>query len=183
MQEIEGVARSLMRDGEGSLLELVKRSGLRVEYASNLPGDGALCRVHDEWRIYVKRGLPAARRLFAIAHEFAEWALRSEHLDDPEACANYLAACLITPREQFSRAIAAGLSLAELAEEFTTTETHAALRTAEVRGIARVVVSPALVRVRGPESWVWPEEWTLRKMAKTGAILDGNPRRRMFDVA
>ena len=119
-----------------------------VEYVVGLRGDGALVRMHDTWRIYLKRRLPIERRAFAIAHELAEWWLRvRENYDgeDVEHAANYIAAAIMTPRRAFASSLRAhGHDFAELAADFRTTETHVALREAELAHMPRAVISPAL---------------------------------------
>lgn len=199
--QLEGIAEAILREGRqedddaprlAPLVTSLLGAGA-VEYApTSLPGDAALVRVHDTWRIYVKRKLPIERRAFAIAHEIAEWWLRvRENYDgeDVEHAANYVGAAIMAPRRAFARSLRAhGHDFAELAADFRTTETHIALREAELAHIPRAVVSPALVRVRGPESWIWPDEATVRRWARAGAPgitkvrLSDDPRRVVLDA-
>lgn len=163
-----------------------------IEYAPQLRGDGALARVGDQWRVYLRRGLTIERRAFALSHELAEWWLRvRERYDgeDVEIAANYIAAAIMAPRRAFARALRAhGHDFAELAADFRTTETHVALREAELVRMPRAVVTPALVRVRGPEAWVWPEEAVVRRWARGPAPrlrkvrLSDDPRRVVLDA-
>ena len=91
--------------------------------------------------------------------------------DDEEAAADYLGAALVAPRRAFASALRAlGDDLAELAAVFRSTETAAALRVGEVTGRPLAVVAPHRVRVRGPESWAWPDESTLRAWARRGRV-------------
>lgn len=201
--EFEGMAEALLREGgqgdEGAprlaalVASLLGPDGL--EYApTSLPGDAALVRIRDTWRIYVRRKLPVERRAFAIAHELAEWWLRVRERydgDDAEIVADYTGAAIMTPRRAFARSLRDhGDDFPELAADFRTTETHVALRQAELTGQPRVVVSPLLVRVRGPEDWVWPAEATLRGwVSKRGSLpgirkvrLTDDPRRFVLDL-
>lgn len=199
--EREGIAEAVLAeggqedDGAPKLARLVAAhlgSGA-VEFApATLRGDGALVRVYDDWRIYVRRGLSPERRAFAIAHELAEWWLRVREKydgEDVEHCANYVAAAILSPRRAFRLAVEAyGRSFPELAHAFRVTETLIALREAEIDRRPRVVVSPALVRVRGPDGWVWPDESTLRRWARGPAPglrkvrLTDDPKRIVLDA-
>lgn len=199
--ELEGIAEAILREGgqeddEAPCLASLTRALLgpmSVRYTMcGLPGDGALICVDERWQIHVRRGLPTERLAFAIAHELAEWwfRVRERHLgSDIEDAANYVAAAILTPRRAFRTALSAhGSDFVRLAEDFHTTETHVALREAEIVSLPRAVVSPALVRVRGPEEWIWPSEATIRRWAR-GAVpglhkvrLTDDPRRIVIDV-
>lgn len=198
--ELEGIAEAVLREGDqegddvpkiGPLVTTLLGVG-SVEYAPiRLPGDGALVRIHDNWRIFVRRGLPIERRAFAIVHELAEWWFRVRERyagADIEDAANYVAAAIMAPRRAFTRALRAhGPNFIELASTFRTTETHVALRQAELAGLPRLVVSPALVRVRGPEDWVWPDESVVRRWARVSTPgirkvrLTDDPKRVVLD--
>lgn len=199
--ELEGVAEAILREGgqeddEAPRLGRLATSLLgpgAIEYAPiRLPGDGALIRIHDSWRIYLRRGLPIERRAFTIAHEIAEWWLRVRERyqgADVEQAADYIGAAIMTPRRAFARALSAhGRDFRELATDFGTSQTLVALRDAELAHVPRAVVTPALVRVRGPEAWVWPDETVLRRWARGGAPglrkvrLTDDPRRVVLDV-
>jgi hypothetical protein len=151
----------------------------------------ALFRVGDAWRILIARSLPRAYALFAVGHELGHWLLRRHgvQVDDEERAADYLGGALLAPRRAFIAARrAVGDDLAELAEAFSTTETGAALRLGEVIEQPLAVVAPQRVRVRGPESWVWPDESTLRRWARRPAPglrkvrLTDDPRRVVLDA-
>lgn len=198
--ELEGIAEAILREGEQEDDEAPRLAQLvtthlgpnAVEYASGLRGDGALARVGDTWRIYVRRGLPIERRAFAISHELAEWwfRVRSRYQgEDIEHCANYVAAAILSPRRAFRLALEEhGQDFAELACAFRTTETHVALREAELARMPRAVISPAIVRVRGPEEFVWPAEgimrgWTRKATPGLRKVrLTDDPRRFVIDV-
>jgi hypothetical protein len=137
------------------------------------------------------RSLPPRYALFAIAHELGHWLLARHGFvgDDEERAADHLGAALVAPRRAFlSARRAVGESLPELADAFGITETGAALRLGEVLGVPLAVVVPATVRVRGPEDWGWPDEWTLRRWARgrTPGIrkvrLTDDPRRVVPDA-
>lgn len=177
--EIEGIAEAMLSAGGQDDSEPPRLAPLAiallgegaVEYAPvRLPGDAALVRVHDTWRVYVRRGLPIERRAFAVAHELAEWWFRVRERyqgEDVEEAANYVAAAMISPRRAFRRAVRDhGRDLSALAHAFRTTQTHVALREAELDDLPRAVIAPTSVRVRGPEEWVWPDASTLRRWAK-----------------
>lgn len=168
-------------DEPPSVAALVRALGLSVHYGASLPGDAALVRVGDEWRIYLRRKLPRERVAFAVAHELCEWAMRGYIGEDIEQRANLGAAALLVPRRALARL--RGCTLHELAAAFKVSETLIALREAEVTGEPRAVVSPALVRVRGPEAWVWPSERELRRGVPGlwRAPLCCEPRRYVLD--
>ena len=144
------------------------------------------------WRSPTRRGLSTERRSFAVAHELAEWWIRVREKyqgEDVEHAANYVAAAILSPRRAFRLALEQfGPDFAELAQAFRVTQTHVALREAELARLPRAVVSPALVRVRGPEEWVWPDESTLRRWARGRAPdvrktrLTDDPRRVVLDA-
>ena len=154
-----------------------------------ISGPAALVRVGPAWRIIVSSKLPPAYARFFVAHELAHWVLRDEGLDDrDESEVDYLAAALLAPRCGFLSAVRAGLELPELAEQFGTTETGAALRIGETTGRPIVLVAPASVRPRGSESWVWPPEPTLRAWTRKDrpgvarVRLSDDPRRVMLEA-
>lgn len=198
--ELEGIAAAMLREGGQESDEAPQLGRLAtallgpnsVEYTLACPGDGALVRVHGQWRIYVRHRLSIERRAFAVAHELVEWWLRTRENylgEDVEHCANYGAAAILAPRRAFLIALRAlGSDLTALADEFGITESHAALREAEVTRIPRALVSPALVRVRGDESFVWPDEQTIRGWARRARPgirkirLKDDPRRVVLDA-
>jgi len=198
--ELEGVAEVILREGgqeddEAPRLAKLVTAHLgagAVEYASGLRGDGALVRVYDDWKIFVRRGLTIERRAFAISHELSEWWLRVRERyqgEDIEHVANSIAAAILSPRRAFRRAIEAyGGDFADLAAAFRVSQTHAALREAELANLPRAVVSPALVRLRGPDAWVWPDEAVVRRWARGVAPglrkvrLTDDPRRVVLDA-
>jgi hypothetical protein len=176
----ETLAEDLLRgelDEPPSVAALVRRElgEGAVQYASCVPGDAALVRVGEVWRIYVRRRLPRQRLAFALVHELAELRMHGQVREDIEQVANYAAAAVLVPRGVVRRA----RGYAELAQACRVSETLAALREAEVTMRPRAVLSPALVRVRGPESYVWPSERQIRRLARVR--LSDDPRRYVLD--
>lgn len=119
-------------------------------------------------RIAVKASVSIEYAHFYAAHELGHVLLRRagdpDHAD--EAAADYLGAALMMPRAAV-RAVfrESGFDPSALAEAIVCTQTAAVLRFGEVLGAPLAAVSPAAVRVRGPESWVWPDELTVRGWA------------------
>lgn len=191
--ELEGTAQMILthagEDGDDApdIGKLARTVG-PVVYARALRGHAEVARVGQEWRIYVRRGLPPAYRRFAIAHEIAEfWLLRERHLGDRiEHDANYVAAAMLTPRRAFLRAIREGLDRVALADEFGITQSHAVLREAELSGRPRALVTPQKVYLRGEGQW--DESDARRQARKPGpgvckTSLTDDPRRVVLDPA
>lgn len=134
--------------------------------------DAALARVGERWRIYARRGLPAERLTFAVAHELAEWCYRESHDERLELACDALAGAIVVPRPAFVRVLGAftdwGSAFTAAAEAFRTTESCAALRLGEATGRPVALVGPQVVRVRG-EAWEWPPEDALRALARRPA--------------
>lgn len=159
---------------------LLGPDALHVVHAGCLPGDGALARVRDEWRIYVRCRLPVPRLRAAVCHELAEWHLARVGYREPdtEAVADAIAAAILTPRALFARE-ARGRTWHQLARLFAVTESCVALREGEVRGTPLALITPARVRVRGSE-FAWPDEASLRRLA-SGRLPAMLQRRRLRD--
>lgn len=195
---LEGTASAILRaggqdDDEPPALAALARAFLGpngVTIVPTLRTPGEVYRIHGEWRIALKAGLPLERKAFVLAHELAEWwlATRERYVgEDVEDAANYVAAAILTPPRAFTRAIRRhGRDFSALARAFRVTETHAALREAEVHDLPRAVLAPVRVRVRG--SVQWPPEEEIRRLARTGgpgivsARLRDDPRRLVLDV-
>ena len=153
---------------------------------------GTFALVHGQPRIYVRSG-PRHEVDFRIAHELAEWHLhRAQYVGgDIEDRANAIAAAVVAPRRAFRRAVAAlgADDYARLAFAFRSTQSLVALRRGEVLGDPIALVTPPLVRVRGPEEFVWPEESVLRRAARGGrpglrrTKLTDDPRRVILAAA
>lgn len=143
-------------------------------------------------RICVRRTVPRDELAFYVAHELAHAELGQPHGAGAqiEAACDYLAAALIAPRPAvLALHRAFGWDLAAIAEEVVATQTWAALRLAEALLEPLAAVSPSLVRVRGPEEWVWPDEDTLRLWARRAGPgirripVTDRPRRAVLVVA
>lgn len=171
--DADGVQRDLYQraridpDEPANMLTLAKGLGLEVHVLrpAPFPGDGALVRVYEQWKVFIRGGIERERKRFALAHEIAEWALRGQVDEQIEEACNAVAAALIAPARAFrARRNEVGRNWEQLALPFGMTQTGAALRDGEVIGEPLAVVAK-LVRVRGPDSWVWPDELTLRRWA------------------
>lgn len=159
--------------------------GVRVERPAMLAGKlAASFRVDGRDRIAVRAGLPIEYAHFYAAHEMAHVLMRRAGAARPEdeQAADYLGAALMMPRA-FVRLIARreGFAPRALAESTVCTQTAAVLRLGEVLCVPLAAVSPALVRVRGPESWVWPDEGMLRRWARRPG--PGITKKRLTDQA
>ena len=166
--ELEALALEALRRADADpeepppVFEIVRALlGTKVERPAHMVTLGATHRLHGRTFVSVKASLSIQRAQHVAGHELAHILIREAalHLDDEERAADYLGACLMMPRPyvvKFHRA--EGFAPAALAEELATTQTAAALRIAEVVNVPLAAVSPALVRVRGPESFVWGDE-------------------------
>ena len=142
--------------------------------------------MHGQRRIVVRTSVAEDRRAFLIGHELAHGILAEENYteDDEEEVADSLGAALLAPPPSVRAAIRVWGedTRSELAKHVRATETWAALRIGEVTHEPIAVVAPR-VRVRGPESWVWPDEGTIRAWARrppkglAKARLRDDPRR------
>lgn len=161
--------------------------GVIVERPKNIAGPPASrFKLHGVEAIAVKASVPLEYAQFYAAHELGHMLLRrSGYLeDDEEACADYLGAALMLPRAAvLGHYRAEGFDPVGLAGRIVCTQTAAALRLGEVIGVPLATVSPAIVRVRGPEAFVWPDESTVRTWARrprtglTKIRLTDQPRR------
>lgn len=131
--------------------------------------DGALIKLFGKWQIHLRRRDDVVRLAFACAHELGEFILKRENYKgaDVEDCANSIAGVILAPGKALSKAVRAlGFDLPGLAKTFTTSETCVSLRLGERLGVPLATVSPARVRTRGPDSFVWPADSEIRRMAK-----------------
>lgn len=169
--DIEKLAETLYREaGYGSCEQaplvtfatrLLGPRAVRLVPANALPGNGALARVGDQWRVYLRRDAPRTARRFVLLHELAHWALGK---GGSELDCDALAAALLVPRPAFLKALAHTRELPALARSFGTTESCVALRVGETTGRPLALVTPESVRLRG-EPHSWPTDRELRTLA------------------
>ena len=124
---------------------------------AKIRNEGRCCRVGDDWRVFIRRGLPKERAVYITGHELAEWWFihigYCEH-DVEERC-DALGAALVAPRRAFRRATEAlGHSAKKLAAAFRAPEQLALLRIGEVTGRPVALVRPTPI-VRG-DDFAWP---------------------------
>lgn len=151
---------------------LARRLGAQVRRVDGVlvrRGDACKVMLHGVVVLCVRRHLTAEALRFAICHELAE--LRLAELDyrevDVEDVADALGAALACPRDAFRGAVRehGREAYAQLALDFTTSQTCAALRVGEVLDEPLAVVAPRRVRVRGG-AYEWPDERELRRCAR-----------------
>ena len=169
---IEDEARVLLRsagiadDAPFRMQDLVRAhlgpDGIRFVPVRAIPSEGALARVHGDWKIYLRKGLSHEETRFVLGHELAHWALGldSSSQENEDTC-DSLAAALVAPRNAFARALreTGRLSYTRLARWFVTTESCAALRFGEVTDTPLALVAPGRTRIRGAE-FEWPGGWS-----------------------
>ena len=143
--------------------------GVRVERPGHMAGLATSYRMGGKDRIAVRAGVVVEYAQFYAAHELAHVVLRrvGHPGAEDEPHANYLGAAMLLPRAAVAASYRAeGFAPRALAEAIVCTQTAAALRFGEVLGAPLAAVSPAVVRVRGPSAWVWPDEDTIRAWAQ-----------------
>jgi hypothetical protein len=142
-----------------------------------LPGDGAVARVGDTWRIYLVAQAAEPVRRFVMLHELAHVVLGKSATE--EDC-NGLAAALLAPKRAFLRALeAAGARLPALARTFGTTQSCVGLRLGEVTEQPTALVAPESVRFRGA-AYGWPSAPRLQELA-AGKQFPGIRKARLSD--
>ena len=137
--------------------------------------------VHGQRRIAVQRNLSPAYRRFWVGHELGHALLARDGAPDDERAADYLGAALMAPWA--TTRLYDGDWMA-LASDIGSTQTQAALRTAEVLGLPRAVVTPRRVYLRGPEGFVWPlgRKAIERAPGTKKTQLTDDPNRTVIDV-
>lgn len=167
--------------GAGAV-RLVGEEVLRNQHA-------AVARVGAEWRIYLRRGLAPAVQFFSIGHELAEWFLMRQGVSHAEAelSADGVAAAVLAPLDYAREACAArGARWGQLALDFGSTESHAALRFGEVTREPLLLMTPTSVRQRGRVA-PWPSDRALRGDRPCQGIvrtrLRDDPRRLVVRLA
>lgn len=139
---------------------------LTVEVGGTIGGRLAqLSWVNGQPRIALCRRLPNEVIQHPFAHELAHMLLgKYDHLDpEVERDCDILAGALIACRPAVLALYRAhGMNLRRIARAAVSTQTWAALRLGECLTMPLATVSPGIVRVRGPEGWVWPAEEQIR---------------------
>ncbi len=153
-----------------STYKLARLSGHRIVRPPKLLGRYPSTTFHDgEGQcIAIRRTVPDDEAQWYVGHELAHLLLGKPHGAgaEIEAACDHLGAALMAPRPAvlaLHRAL--GFDVSALATEVVATQTWAALRLGETLSIPLVTVGPIAVRVRGPESWAWPDEPQLRRWA------------------
>ncbi len=129
------------------------------------------CVVYGHQVIAVRKGIPGPRARWLIAHEVAHWwyARIGYRGEDIETRCDALGAALIAPRPAWQTVRrAVGCGIRELAGALATTQSLVLLRRGECDGVPAALVEPRRVLVRG-ETWGWPDEATVRRVARSGA--------------
>lgn len=120
--------------------------------------------------IGLRRTIPEDEQQWYVGHELAHLMLGRKHgeSEEIEAACDYLGACLMAPRPAVVALYRSfGWNVSAIARTVVATQTWAGLRLAETMLVPVAAVSPALVRVRGPEEWNWPDERTIRGWASS----------------
>ncbi len=193
-REVELIYRCAGRDASHAVhpIEIARAllgpSSVVVVPPDWLPSGGALVRVGNERRIYVRRGLPPHRAAFTIGHEAAHFVLGPEASED---LCDHLAGALVAPRAAYLRALSelGRFSPAKIAKWFGVDQSFAWLRFGEVTRLPVALVAPFRVRTRGA-AYSWPTEHALRELAKARrlpglhrAVLRDDPMRTVLRVA
>lgn len=173
--EIEGDAIAVYKEAglepdEPASMAGLARLLLRTPVkAVSMRGRAELTLVGDEWRIYVRRGTPAARLRFEIAHELAHWWFRrvGYPTEDRETCCDALGAAIVAPRPLYLAVRKRTIQVPEVAGAIGATQSLVALREGEVLGTPVALVEDRRVLVRG-EEWGWPPEQEIRRIARVG---------------
>jgi len=145
----------------------------------------SLAKVRDRFLIAVNPRLSNLQYQWAVGHELGHWLRGTSHSDREceEQICNYVAAALVMPRVPFLKEVqrrgTAPAAMHQLALDFGTTDTSAALRIGETDGRPVAIVAPHRVFARGNVEW--PDESTVRRWAKKGA--PGLAKARLVDDA
>jgi hypothetical protein len=174
--EVEGDAELLIRrcgydpgDPPGVVALVAAYLGSPPQRAP-IRAEGSLVRVEDQRRVYVRRGLSAARARWVAGHELAHayYADTGYCGEDLEARCDALGAALCLPRPFFRRAHARlGPCPGRMARVLGVTPALAHLRLGEVTGRPVVLWRPGEAIHRG-EPFVWPELSTLLRRSHPG---------------
>lgn len=182
--ELEALAISLYSDlgispDEPPRAELLARAWLDHRHAvvrrHLVATPSARQRFDGKVTVVVRPSVPEGYLPWYICHELGHELLdRVGYVgEDVEACADYIGAALVLPAACVSAVYRAeGFAPRVLAELSGGTQTLGVLRFGEVRRIPLVAVAQ-VIRVRGPENFVWPEEETLRTWARARRVRPG----------
>lgn len=155
---------------------------------------GALAKVYTvngKRRIAVSRKATVEYAQFYVGHELGHIVCDEQgyRQADVERVCDMFGAAVMAPIPAVHAMLRAfGRDHEAIADELISTQTHAALRVAEVLRIPRAIITPARVYARGPDEFVWGSEDELRKLARrerpgiVRAKLTDDPRRVMIDV-
>lgn len=122
--------------------------------------EAALCRVRDEWRVFVRKGTRPTRARWLVGHELAEWWLKRQgHTgEDIEQRCDAIGAALVAPAPVVRRAMRLdGDDPIALAQRLKTTESLALLRVGEVTGQPVLLAHRHGAIARG-DCYAWPHD-------------------------
>lgn len=119
--------------------------------------------------IVLQSGMSCATERFAVCHELAHLEIRRRGIvlayRDEEDLADRVAASMVLPLPGvIQHTVLRGSDFAGLATKYTSSQTAAALRYAEVTRRPVAVVTPERIRLRG-DLFPWPHGPALRKIA------------------
>lgn len=171
----EGYRGSGVRDASAVLLP---GQLIRMRYGADaiaiVPGfewKASVARVGRGRVFSVSAELSVLERRFCLSHELAHVVCEDVGFTGPnlEEMCDCIGAAFQTRRKPFSRrAREVGANFRQLALDFGTTESWAALRFGEVTSRPLALVAPKTVRVRG-RVWEWGTVDDVRRMAVSGA--------------
>lgn len=142
-----------------------------VVLVPHLKERASVCEIDGSPIYAVRSSLSRLARRHSLGHEMGHTACKDNGYsgEDLERVCDYVGAGIQTRRGPFlKRAKQIGPDFAQLAKEFGTTETWAALRYGEVTSEPIAVVAPKAIRVRGA-NWEWGSPENVRSAAKHGA--------------
>lgn len=150
------IARAIW--GDPFAVTLVPRGYMHATADALLGEDGG----HP--RIFLRDGVSASRGRFLVAHELSHHLLRHIGMDTggdeiEEARANFLGACLLSPRSAYRAAVEEfNDDFRQIAARFKAPESCMVLRYGEVTDRPIVLVKPKTIRRRGtpvdPSAWL-----------------------------
>ncbi len=171
----DGYRRSGVRDASAVLLpgQLIRlRYGVdSIAIVSGFEWKASVTRVGRGRVFSVSDALSVLERRFCLSHELAHVVCEEAGFTGPnlEEMCDYIGAAFQTRLKPFSRrARELGANFRQLALDFGTTESWAALRFGEVTRHPLALVAPKTVRVRG-RVWEWGTVDEVRRMAVHGA--------------